>query len=87
MWERTAGWFQRETGLDNSTVLEPTTDDVPYTLINHCRWNHLRDVLPSLTVKPSFRSFGLRTFAAHDVVPHPLLHRWTPPSWVEEGKR
>src|ERR1700704_5705723 len=38
VWEHTAGWFQQETGLDNSTVLMPARADLSeYTLINHCR--------------------------------------------------
>lgn len=74
VWEHTAGWFERETGLDNSTVLEPLTD-VPYAVVNHCRWDHARDVLPSLVLKPSFRRFVLRAFADRHVVPAPLLYR------------
>ncbi|WP_324651785.1 hypothetical protein [Georgenia sp. H159] len=74
VWEHTAGWFERETGLDNSTVLEPLTD-VPYAVVNHCRWDRVRDVMPSLVLKPSFRGFVLRAFADRDVVPEPLLYR------------
>lgn len=75
-WQQTAGWFQRETGLNNSTVLEPVGPaELAYTLVNHCRWDRLRDVLPSLALRRSFRGFVLRTFTAHDVVPEPLLYR------------
>ena len=78
VWQHTAGWFEQETGLDNSTVLEPgPAAQVPFTLVNHCRWDRLRDVLPSLTLKPSFRSFVLRAFADRRVVPEPLLYRQT----------
>lgn len=75
-WQYTAGWFQDETRLDNSTLLQPT-DPVasPYQLVNHCRWDHLRDVLPSLLFKRSFRTFVLRVFHDRRVVPRPILYR------------
>jgi len=44
-------------------------------LVNHCRWDRLRDVLPALIVKRSFRSFVLTVFAAKRVVPDPILYR------------
>jgi hypothetical protein len=75
-WQYTAGWFQDQTGLDNSTVVQPTHPrETPYTLVNHCRWDRLRDVLPALLFKRSFRSFVLRVFAAHGVLARPLLYR------------
>jgi hypothetical protein len=75
-WEHTAGWFQQETGLDNSTVLMPTQADLSeYTLINHCRWDGLRDVLPSLVFKRSFRDFVLAHFDANDTAPMPILYK------------
>jgi hypothetical protein len=75
VWEYTAGWFQRETGLDNSTVLMPTQADLSeYTLINHCRWDRLADVLPSLVFKRSFRDFVLAHFDANDSAPMPILY-------------
>jgi hypothetical protein len=76
VWEYTAGWFQHETGLDNSTVLMPTQADLSeYTLINHCRWDRLRDVLPSLVFKRSFRDFVLAHFDANDTAPMPILYK------------
>jgi hypothetical protein len=75
-WQYTAGWFQDETGLGNSTVLRSVHADAsPYTLVNHARWDNLRDVLPSLLFKRSFRRFVLRTFADHHVAPHPILYK------------
>lgn len=75
-WQYTAGWFQDETGLDNSTVLQPVAaDQVPYRLVNHCRWDHLRDVLPSLLFKRSFGGFVLRVFNDNGVAPRPILYR------------
>jgi len=58
VWEYTAGWFQQETGLDNSTVLLPRDGErSEYNIMNHCRWDRLGDVMPSLLFKRSFRSY------------------------------
>ena len=73
-WQYTAGWFQDQTGLDNSTVLEPE-DDGPFSLVNHCRWDHLADVMPKLVFARSFREFVLRVFDENRVKPRPLLFR------------
>ncbi len=76
VWEYTAGWFQKETGLDNSTVLLPTdTQDSRYNIINHCRWDKLTDILPSLIFKRTFRSYVLAKFEANDVAAMPILYR------------
>ena len=76
VWHYTAGWFQQETCLDNSTVLLPSGQaEAGYTLINHCRWPRLRDVLPSLLFKRSFRRYVLEHFEANDTAPIPILYR------------
>lgn len=76
VWEFTAGWFQQETGLDNSTVLLPVNrEESLYTIINHCRWDRLRDVLPSLLFKKSFRSYVLANFYANNVTPMPVIYK------------
>jgi hypothetical protein len=75
-WQYTAGWFQDRTGLDNSTVLQPVDPSrVPYRLVNHCRWDRWRDILPSLLLRPSFRGFVLRVFEENRVAPRPILYR------------
>ena len=75
-WEQTAGWYQQETGLDNASVLMPTrADRSEYTLIDHCRWDRLSDVLPSLIFKRSFRDFVLAQFDANDAAPMPILYK------------
>ena len=74
-WQYTAGWFQEQTGLDNSTVLRPVGPAGGYRLVNHCRWDRLRDVVSALVFRPSFRRFVLRTFAEHRVAAHPVLYR------------
>lgn len=74
-WQYTAGWFQAETGLDNSCVIEPLHGaQGPFTIVNHCRWDRLRDVVPQLVFRRSFRTFVLREFAKRGVAPHPVLY-------------
>ena len=74
VWEYTAGWFQHETGLDNSTVLLPVNREAGYNIINHCRWDKLGDVLPSLIFKESFHSYVLDNFEANHVAAMPILY-------------
>jgi hypothetical protein len=50
-------------------------EGVDYKIINHCRWDRLTDVLPSLLFKPSFRSFVLANFAANSTAAIPVLYR------------
>jgi hypothetical protein len=76
VWDYTAGWFEVETGLDNSTVLLPADPGKSqYSIINHCRWDRLRDILPSLLFKRSFHSYVLDNFAANNVAAMPILYR------------
>lgn len=76
VWEYTAGWFEQETGLDNSTVLLPKAgEDCEYNIINHCRWDGLSDILPSLLFKRTFRSYVLANFEANDVAAMPIFYR------------
>ena len=76
IWEYTAGYFQQETGLNNSSVLLPVVPaDSIYTIINHCRWDRLADILPTLIFKQSFRDYVLAHFYANQVAPMPILYR------------
>jgi len=76
VWEYTAGWFQSETGLDNSVLIVPDDpQESEYTIINHCRWDTLRDVLAALVVRQSFQSYVLANFAANNVAPMPILYK------------
>ena len=76
VWEYTAGWFQQETGLDNSTVLLPLDQQLSkYTIINHCRWDKMSDILPSLIFKRSFHSYVLDNFYANKVAAMPVLYK------------
>lgn len=76
VWEYTAGWFEQETGLDNSTLLLPAEkDESKYNVINHCRWDHLSDILPSLLFKRTFRTYVLDNFEANNVAAMPVLYQ------------
>jgi hypothetical protein len=44
-------------------------------VINNCRWDRLRDVLPSLAFKRSFRTFVLANFEANNVAAMTILYR------------
>jgi hypothetical protein len=49
VWNYTACWFEDQIGLDNSAVLLPQdASKLPNTIINHCRWDRLRDILPAI---------------------------------------
>lgn len=76
VFERTAGWFQRKTGLTNSTLLQPV-DGEPgaHGIINHASWPGFGDFLPSLIFRPSFRSFVQATFAVNGIAAQPILYR------------
>lgn len=76
VWNYTAGWFQDQTGLDNSTVLLPDeTAHVPYTIINHCRWDRLRNILPALLFNRTFKPFVLNNFEKNNTAAMPILYQ------------
>jgi hypothetical protein len=75
VWEHTAGWWQQETGLDNSEVLLPAPGSSAHSIINHCRWDSLAALVPHLAFNRGFRSHVLDTFDANDVAPIPILYR------------
>jgi hypothetical protein len=75
-WQYTAGWFADQTGLDNSTVLLPDATSEPrYRLVNHARWDRLRDILPALLFKRSFHTYVLEHFRVNGVAAMPVLYR------------
>jgi hypothetical protein len=76
VWNYTAGWFQKETNLDNSTLLLPTkTEASAYTVINHCRWDNLKAIIPSLLFKKTFKKYVLDNFYANRVGAMPILYK------------
>jgi hypothetical protein len=57
LWDHLTGWFMTETGLDNSTVLQPTEPST-YAFVNHARWDHgVPRLWLRMFTKPSFWSF------------------------------
>lgn len=76
VWEYTAGWFQDQTGLDNSTLLRTQNDDKRlYSVINHCRWDKLSDILPFLIFKATFKTYVLANFEVNNTTPIPILYK------------
>ncbi len=76
IWEYTAGWFQQETGLDNSTVLLPENPGKSdYKIINHCRWDSFSNILPSLIFKKTFETYVLDNFYENNVAAIPILYK------------
>lgn len=76
VWNYTAGWFQDQTGLDNSTVLLPNdASAIPYTIINHCRWDRLRDILPAILFNKTFKPFVLDNFEQNNTAAIPILYK------------
>ncbi|MGW4718071.1 hypothetical protein [Nocardia sp. NPDC004260] len=76
VWEYTAGWWAVNTGLDNSRVMQPLPGEPrDYGIINHCRWDRLRDIAPQMIFRPSFRRFVLANFAANNISAQPALYR------------
>jgi hypothetical protein len=66
----------QETGLDNSTVLLPREGErTDYAIINHCRWDHFWNFMPSILFKRSFRSYVLANFYANDITPRAHIYR------------
>ncbi|AYY14119.1 hypothetical protein EF847_16835 [Actinobacteria bacterium YIM 96077] len=76
VWEYTAGWFNVNTGLDNSRVMEPLDGErEDFGIINHCRWDRLRDIAPKMVLRTSFRRFVLANFTANHISAQPILYR------------
>lgn len=75
VWHYTAGWWTEKANLTNSTPLQPVLEGAKYNLINHCRWEKLLDVLPSLIFKPSMKNFVLKNFTENNIVAMPILYK------------
>ncbi|OQO94573.1 hypothetical protein B1813_00165 [Saccharomonospora piscinae] len=76
VWEYTAGWFQRKTSLPNSTLLQPLDGEGgEHGIINYASWPTWRTFLPSLLLRPGFRSFVLANFRANGVAAQPVIYR------------
>jgi len=76
VWEYTAGWFTKETGLNNSTLLIPLEGEPSdFGVINHCKWDKLFDFLPSLLFKKSLRRYVVDNFDANQIASMPMLYK------------
>ncbi|NKZ04449.1 hypothetical protein [Actinomadura latina] len=75
LWEHLAGWYAAETGLDNSTLLQPI-GEAPFTLVNHARWDHglARFAVHQFT-KPSFLTFVRANLRANGTKAMPVLYK------------
>jgi hypothetical protein len=73
VWEELAGWYTAKAGVDNSTLLQPTSE-APYALVNYVRLPHgaTRFLLAQLS-RPSFHTFVRRRLRDHGMVALPVL--------------
>jgi hypothetical protein len=75
LFDHLATWFQANTGLRNSTVLQPLGDD-EFAFVNHARWDAgLLSVATHLFLRPSFYSFVRPNLAANHIQLYPALYR------------
>lgn len=81
LWDYLAGWFEAETGLDNSTLLVPLeNEESDYLAINHARWEvGLPRFLFRQLSKKSFRDYVLANMEANRVGAMPILYRLADP--------
>ena len=75
LWHHLAGWYMSETGLDNSTLLQPL-DSTNYAFVNHARWDHgLPRLFLQQMTKPSFFTFVKANLDRHKTGSMPVLCR------------
>jgi hypothetical protein len=73
LWEHLAAWYATETGMNNSTLLDPLTD-TGYVFVNHARWDrHLASFMAAQFAKPSFRNYVIENLRANHVASTPIL--------------
>lgn len=76
VWEYTAGWWTAKANLTNSTPIQPLEgENSDYALINHCRWDRLIELLPSLIFRPTLKTFVVANFTANRMISMPILYR------------
>jgi hypothetical protein len=74
LWEHLAGWYTKQTGLKNSTLLQPI-DKSDYVFVNHARWDYgIPRLLLHQVTKPSFRSCVLTNLLINRTGAMPLLY-------------
>jgi hypothetical protein len=75
LWDHLAGWYMSETGLDNSTLLQPL-DSTTYAFVNHARWDHgLARLFLQQVTKPSFYRFVRANLERNKTGAMPILCR------------
>jgi hypothetical protein len=75
VWEHLAPWFQAKTGLQNSTVLQPSAGG-DFAFVNHARWDTgLVSIAAHQFGRPSFYTFVRRNLAANHIQVYPALYR------------
>ncbi len=77
LWDYLAGWYEAETGLDNSTLLAPLEGEKSdYVMINHARWDRSLPMFAARQLpKKTFRSYMIANLAAHHLAAMPVLYR------------
>jgi hypothetical protein len=69
-----AGWYAVQTGLDNSTVLQPI-DKADYAFVNHARWDYgLPRLMLHQFTKPSFRTYVLSNLLVNRTGAMPVFY-------------
>jgi hypothetical protein len=73
VWEELAGWYTAKAGVDNSTLLQPTSE-APYALVNYVRLPHgaTRFLLAQFS-RSSFYTYVRRRLRDHGMVALPIL--------------
>lgn len=67
LWEYLASWYAVETGMDNSTLLQPI-GDTDYVFVNHARWDSLPVFMVRQFAKKSFRTYVLANLRANRTI-------------------
>jgi hypothetical protein len=73
VWEELAGWYTAKVGVDNSTLLQPTSQ-APYALVNYVRLpNGAARFLLAQLCRPSFHTYVRRRLRDDGMVALPIL--------------
>lgn len=77
LWDYLSGWYEAETGMDNSTLLVPLEgESSDYVAINNARWDvGLARFLLRQMPKKSFHDYVLANLDANGVGAMPIIYR------------
>ena len=74
VWEHLSGWFVKQSGLNNSTLLQPI-DKSDYVFVNHARWDYgIPRLMLRQLAKPSFRSYVLTNLLVNRTGAMPVFY-------------